>query len=111
MNATALTRSIGLKVRACRLAKGLSQKQLAAVAGVSERLVRSLEMGNARGIGLEKLAAVLTPLDLDLRLVAGEKPDDASLASTVRQSEEYSTLLAQAVATWAEGANGEAQDA
>ena len=55
-------------VRARRRALGLSQGELAALAGVSERWIRALEQGK-RTVRLDSLVAVLDGLGLELQLV------------------------------------------
>lgn len=108
MNATVLARSIGIRVRSCRLARGLTQRQLAELAGVSERLIRLLEAGEAPGIALEKLALILTPLSLDLRLVDLECDGGELRQEPVAQSNEYAVLLLRTVDSWTDGGrNGE----
>lgn len=100
MDATAIARAIGRKVQSARHARGLTQKQLAEAAGVSDRLVRSLEMGTARGVGLENLVHVLSVLDLDLtvRDVASGEPATAPVPAS--QGSEYSALLQRALGQW-----------
>ncbi|MBQ9043615.1 MAG: helix-turn-helix domain-containing protein [Eggerthellaceae bacterium] len=60
------SRAIGRIVKEQRVAAGLTQKKLAKKAGVSERLVIALELGDATGIRLDKLLQVLSALDLSL---------------------------------------------
>lgn len=73
------SRQIGYIVRRQRSEAGLTQKQLAKQAGVSERLVISLELGDATGIRLDKLLQVLSALDLSLAVVdAGCESDRGS---------------------------------
>lgn len=59
-------RQAGLYVRKVRESKSLTRGQLAAKAGVSERLLASLELGDATGIRLDKLLAVLGTLGITL---------------------------------------------
>lgn len=59
-------RQAGIYVRRAREARGLTRAQLAAAAGVSERLLASLELGDATGIRLDKLLAVFDALGLSL---------------------------------------------
>ncbi len=66
-------RNVGAFVRASRLSRGMTQRQLAERAGVSERSVLSLEMGDATGIRLDKLMAILKALDA--RLYISEEPE------------------------------------
>ena len=54
------------------------EKKLAKKAGVSERLVIALELGDATGIRVDKLLKVLDALDLSLA-VLGAGDDDAQL--------------------------------
>lgn len=103
MNATVLARSIGIRVRSRRLVRGLTQRQLAEIAGVSERLIRLLEAGEAPGIGLEKLALILTPLGLELRLVDLECDGGELRQEPVAQSNEYAAVLLRTVASWTDG--------
>lgn len=65
-------RQAGIYVRRAREAQGLTRAQLAAAAGVSERLLASLELGDATGIRLDKLLAVFDALGLSLA-ARGEK--------------------------------------
>ena len=65
-------RQAGIYVRCSREAQGRTRAQLAAAAGVSERLLASLELGDATGIRLDKLLAVFDALGLSLA-VQGEK--------------------------------------
>lgn len=66
MEAITLPRQMGLWVREVRIRQGLSQRELAHRAGVSERLVLSLELGDAPGIQLNKLMAVTQALGMRL---------------------------------------------
>ena len=66
MRAVGSSHAIGRIVKEQRVAIGLTQKKLAKKAGVSERLVISLELGDATGIRLDKLLQVLEALDLTL---------------------------------------------
>ena len=65
-------RQAGIYVRRAREAQGLTRAQLATAAGVSERLLASLELGDATGIRLDKLLAVFDALGLSLA-AQGEK--------------------------------------
>lgn len=60
------TRQAGIYVRQAREAQGLTRAVLAKKAGVSERLLASLELGDATGIRLDKLLAVFGALGLAL---------------------------------------------
>lgn len=61
--------------RSRRRALGLTQRQAAEIAGVSERFVRAVESGR-EGVQLTKLQQLLDALGLELR--AGAKADAAS---------------------------------
>lgn len=65
-------RQAGIEVRRARQLAGLTQAQLAARAGVSTRLISSLELGDNPGIQLDKLLRVLAALGLSLRIDARE---------------------------------------
>lgn len=79
-------RQMGIYVRRARESQGLTRSRLAVLSGVSERLLASLELGDATGIRLDKLLAVLGALGLVLE-IRGEKiaaPVGARAASTPR---------------------------
>ena len=95
-NVIVLARTIGSRIRERRTSLGLTQSQLAAMAGISERSLRFIEMGTAYGVGLENLVAVLTPLDLRLELADGNA-EAASINTGVTQGSEYSDALARAI--------------
>lgn len=67
-------RQAGIYVRQAREAQGITRAALAKKAGVSERLLASLELGDATGIRLDKLLAVFGALGL--ALVAQGNIDD-----------------------------------
>lgn len=77
MKAIAIPRQAGMYVRDARTRQGLSQRELARRAGVSERLVLALELGDAPGIQLNKLMAITRALGI--RLFA-ELPDSPAAA-------------------------------
>ncbi len=54
------TRQAGMALGMARKARGLTQAQLAERAGISRQLVNRLEMGDAAGISLKRLLAVLS---------------------------------------------------
>lgn len=94
------SQEIGQNVQARRSSLNLTQKQLASIAGVSERLVRSIEAGDAQGVGLTKLEAVLAPLGLELRLVSVGHPKGESASPAHFRDDEYEMLLQSAVDSW-----------
>ncbi len=59
-------RQVGIYVRQAREAQGLTRAALAKTAGVSERLLASLELGDATGIRLDKLLVIFDALGLAL---------------------------------------------
>lgn len=59
-------RQAGIYVRQAREAQGITRAALAKKAGVSERLLASLELGDATGIRLDKLLAIFDALGLVL---------------------------------------------
>lgn len=76
-------RQAGIYVRQAREAQGITRAALAKKAGVSERLLASLELGDATGIRLDKLLAVFGALGLalaaqgDIGETENEQPVDA----------------------------------
>lgn len=59
-------RQAGIYVRQAREPQGITRTALAKKAGVSERLLASLELGDATGIRLDKLLAIFNALGLVL---------------------------------------------
>ena len=78
-------RQAGIYVRQAREAQGITRAALAKKAGVSERLLASLELGDATGIRLDKLLAVFNALDIGLfvQSVNGSITSPAEQPSTV----------------------------
>lgn len=76
-------RQAGIYVRQARETQGLTRAALAKKAGVSERLLASLELGDATGIRLDKLLAIFDALGLalaaqgDISETKNEQPVDA----------------------------------
>lgn len=76
-------RQAGIYVRQAREAQGITRAAFAKKAGVSERLLASLELGDATGIRLDKLLAVFGALGLalaaqgDIGETKNEQPVDA----------------------------------
>ncbi|WP_165043363.1 hypothetical protein [Adlercreutzia sp. ZJ138] len=106
MNATTFINTVAAAVRERRHTLALTQKQLASMAGVSERLVRLIEAGQAPGVGIEKLAMVLSPLGLELAL-EGDVYHAAASEDTSAENDEYERLLQYAVSSWeGVGTNG-----
>lgn len=97
MDATWFCREVGRRVRAGRKAAGLTQRELASRAGVSERLVRSVENGEARGVSIERVLSILAELGIGLELT--DEPERLQPAHDAS----YSALLRQAVESWRGG--------
>lgn len=76
-------RQAGIYVRQARETQGLTRATLAKKAGVSERLLASLELGDATGIRLDKLLVIFDALGLalaaqgDISKTKNEHPVDA----------------------------------
>ena len=100
MDAKETSRWLGREIRSRRTALGLTQAQLSEASGVSERLIRSLEQGEAPGIGLDRLVSVLAVFELELVLSDGARAPEPGV-----RDDEYSRLLETAVASWTERAN------
>lgn len=85
-------RQAGIYVRQAREAQGITRATLAKKAGVSERLLASLELGDATGIRLDKLLAVFGALGLALVAqgnideAKNERPVDAPHANPLPRS-------------------------
>lgn len=85
-------RQAGIYVRQAREAQGLTRAALAKTASVSERLLASLELGDATGIRLDKLLAVFGALGLALVAqgnigeAKNERPVDAPHANPLPRS-------------------------
>lgn len=85
-------RQAGIYVRQAREAQGLTRAALANKAGVSERLLASLELGDATGIRLDKLLTIFNALGLalaaqgDIGEAKNERPVDAPHANPLPRS-------------------------
>lgn len=85
-------RQAGIYVRQAREAQSLTRATLAKKAGVSERLLASLELGDATGIRLDKLMAIFDALGLalaaqgDIDEAKNERPVDAPHANPLPRS-------------------------
>lgn len=85
-------RQAGIYVRQARESQGITRAALAKKAGVSERLLASLELGDAVGIRLDKLLAVFGALGLALAAqgnideAKNEQPVDAPHANPLPRS-------------------------
>lgn len=85
-------RQAGIYVRQAREAQRITRAALAKKAGVSERLLASLELGDATGIRLDKLLAVFNALGLalaaqgDIDEAKNEQPVDAPHANPLPRS-------------------------
>lgn len=85
-------RQAGIYVRRAREAQGITRAALAKTASVSERLLASLELGDATGIRLDKLLAIFNALGLalaaqgDIAKTNNEQPVDAPHANPLPRS-------------------------
>lgn len=85
-------RQAGIYVRQARETQELTRAALAKKAGVSERLLASLELGDATGIRLDKLLAIFNALGLALAAqgnideAKNEQPVDAPHANPLPRS-------------------------
>ena len=85
-------RQAGVYVRQAREAQGLTRAALAKTASVSERLLASLELGDATGIRLDKLLTIFNALGLalaaqgDIGEAKNERPVDAPHANPLPRS-------------------------
>lgn len=84
-------RQAGIYVRRARETQGLTRAQLAAMSGVSERLLASLELGDATGIRLDKLLAVFDALGLSLA-AQGEKIASPAAADAPKTAPQRTTV-------------------
>jgi transcriptional regulator with XRE-family HTH domain len=77
---------IGREVRRARIARHLTQGQLAAAAGITRTTLNQLENGSARDLGIRKVEAVLEQLELELEVRDTSSlrlpPDFVRMAST-----------------------------
>lgn len=99
-----LARCIGRTVRERRVLLNMTQQELAARAGVSVRLVISLELGEAPGIRLDKLTQLLDALDLSLAVTARDgaaavrgATEQASNQRHTRERDRYQHAFNQAL--------------
>ena len=78
--------AVGSVVRAYRKASGISQKDLAAMVGVSRATLNYLESGRDLEIGAAKLLAILDLLAVPFHMPEGveRQPDDEVLERAVR---------------------------
>lgn len=65
---------VGRRVRALRERAGMSQRGLAARAGVDKTTVQALEMGRAPGMNIHTLAALARTLQVPIGVLVGELP-------------------------------------
>ena len=65
---------LGHEIRRARLARGMTQAELAVAAGISRSTLNLLENGLVRDLGVRKVLAVLDRLGLDLTWQQGGRP-------------------------------------
>lgn len=88
---------LGYEIRQARLARGLTQAQLATAAGLSRTTLNQLENGLFPDLGVRKLQAILDQLGLALALQQASKtggPDFIRMAC-VTASVSYKTALTE----------------
>ena len=76
---------LGSEIRRARQARGLTQAQLARLAGLSRETLNLLESGLVRDLGIRKVLAVLDHLGLSVTLQQGmppRRPDYVGMACT-----------------------------
>ncbi len=85
----------GIYVRRAREELGITRGELAALAGVSERLIASLELGDAKGIRLDKLLSICGTVGLGLcmeqKASTNAAPEPAAPAAAVPEPAEPAT--------------------
>lgn len=75
----ALWELVAQKVAAARAERGLTQAELAALAGVHRVTLCNLESGKVKELGLTKVQAILSCLDLKLDIVSTPSNDGRKL--------------------------------
>lgn len=91
-------RQAGLYVRKVREERTMTRAQLALASGVTERLLASLELGDAMGIRLDKLLAVCKALGISLTAALEQHSDPADARGSnqpLTSPSTYDELLAQ----------------
>lgn len=86
---------LGHAIRQARLARGLTQAQLASAAGLSRETLNLLESGLVRDLGVRKVLAVLQQLGLSLSIQRGgrpKRPDFVRMACTSASTSYRSAL-------------------
>lgn len=76
---------LGHEIRRARLARGMTQAELASVAGISRPTLNLLESGLIRDLGVRKVLGVLDRLGLELSWQSGghpRRPDYVRMACT-----------------------------
>jgi transcriptional regulator with XRE-family HTH domain len=69
--------TLGERIRNVRRRRGLTQRELATAAGVSESLIKKLEQGHITNLRLETLHKIAVPLKVPTSsLVVGPEPED-----------------------------------
>jgi HTH-type transcriptional regulator / antitoxin HipB len=67
-----LPSQLGALVQSVRLARGMTQQQLASLIGKQQKTISAIENGSA-GTKLETLLSVIATLDLDLQVIPRRK--------------------------------------
>jgi predicted nucleotidyltransferase/DNA-binding Xre family transcriptional regulator len=86
---------VGARIRACRLARGLSASALAVRAGVTENAIRKIESGDSKEPRFSTGVRIATALGVDpsdlvdvKRAPAGTQPDLASALRAIRKHQQ-----------------------
>jgi len=66
---------IRLRVRELREAKGLSQRQLAAVAGITQATISNIETGRVKGVDFTTLEKLAKALGVNAALLIAHEPE------------------------------------
>ena len=80
-----LSEHLGHLIREQRIAKGLTQADLARAAGVSRTLLSRLERGQATPVQTDKVDRLLQALGVNVRVIDGAAADDARKRARLEQ--------------------------
>ena len=69
-----LPRQLGAIIQSERLRKGMTQTELASLAGTQQKTISAIENGSA-GTKLDTLLSVIARLDLDIQIVPRQQND------------------------------------
>jgi len=88
---------LGQAIRRARLARGLTQSQLAHTAGLTRVTINQLENGLIRELGVRKLSALLSQLDMTLSIdtLPDRRPSDYLRLASTTASVSFKTPLTE----------------